>query len=101
MMGSSFLAPAESRYGAIEGECLGVVNALHKSRYYTLGCDKLIVGTDHKPLVLVLATKDMDDVANPRLMRLKQKTLAWRFRIIHILGNKLGGARRTLQTQGA
>ena len=47
MIGSSFLAPAETRYGAIEGECLGVVNALHKSRYYTMGCDKLIVCTDH------------------------------------------------------
>ena len=90
MIGSSFLAPAETRYGAIEGECLGVVNALHKSRYYTMGCDKLIVCTDHKPLVPVLSTKNMDDIENPRLMRLKQKTLAWRFMIIHILGRELG-----------
>ena len=47
MVGSSFNSPAESNYGAIEGECLGVASALHKTRYYTQGCDKLIICTDH------------------------------------------------------
>ena len=50
MVGSSFLAPADSRYAAVEGEVLGVVNALHKSKYYTMGCDKLTVATDQSHL---------------------------------------------------
>ena len=35
MVGSSFNSPAESNYNPIEGECLGVASALHKTRYYT------------------------------------------------------------------
>ena len=32
MVGSSFKSPAESNYAPIEGECLGVASALHKTR---------------------------------------------------------------------
>ena len=91
MVGSNFLSPAEAKYAPIEGECLGVANALYKTRYYTQGCDKLIVGTDHKPLVPVLAERDLETIDNPRLMRLKEKTLGWRFLIKHIPGRYLGG----------
>ena len=91
MVGSSFNSPAESNYAPIEGECLGVVNALHKTKYYTQGCDKLIVGTDHKPLLGVLNNRSLESIDNPRLVRLKEKTLGWRFRIIHIPGRKLVG----------
>ena len=50
MVGSNFTSPAESNYAQIEGECLGVVNALKKTSYYTQGCEKLVVGANHKPL---------------------------------------------------
>ena len=78
MVGISFLVPAESRYSRVEGELLGVVNALHKTRYYTQGAEKLIIGTDHKPLLGVL-DKSMELIDNPRLQRLAQKTLSWNF----------------------
>ena len=91
MVGSSFLSPAESRYAPIEGECLAVVNALYKTRHYTQGCDRLLVCTDHKPLVPVLNTKRLEDIENPRLLKLREKTLGWRFKSIHIPGRKLGG----------
>ena len=90
MVGSSFTSPAESNYYPIEGECLGVANALKKTRYYTQGCEKLLVGVDHKPLLGVLNDKSLENIDNPRLMRLKEKTLGWRFQIIHIPGRKLG-----------
>ena len=91
MVGSSFLSPAEQNYSPIEGEGLAVVNALHKTRHYTQGCDKLLVCTDHKPLVPVMSTKTLENIENPRLMRLVQKTLSWRFLIIHIPGKLLAG----------
>ena len=90
MVGSSFTSPAESNYAPIEGECLGVANALKKTRYYTQGCEKLIVGVDHKPLLGVLNDKSLESIDNPRLMKLKEKTLGWRFQIVHIPGRKLG-----------
>ena len=90
MVESLFLAPAESRNSPVEGELLGVVNALHKTRYYTQGAEKLIIGTVHKPLLGVL-DKSMELIDNPRLQRLAQKILSWNFRQVHIPGRKLGG----------
>merc|ERR1711895_7687 len=78
-------------YSPIEGEGLAVVNALHKTRHYTQGCDKLLVCTDHKPLVPVMSTKTLENIENPRLIRRVQKTLSWRFLIIHIPGKLLAG----------
>ena len=49
--GGRFNSPAESKYAPIEGELLGIVIALHKSRYLVSGHDNLTVLTDHKPLV--------------------------------------------------
>ena len=66
----------------------GGTSALHKTRYYTKGCDKLLIGTDHKPLLGVLNDRTMESLDNPRL---KEKTLGWRFKIIHIPGRKLCG----------
>ena len=84
MVGSSFNTPAESNYAPIEGECLRVASALHKTRYYTQGCDKLVISTDHNPVLAVLNDRSLDSLDNPRLIRLKEKTLGWRFKIIHI-----------------
>ena len=51
--GSRFLSPTESRYAAIEGEALAIVWGLEQTKYFTQGCEKLLVVTDHKPLVKV------------------------------------------------
>ena len=63
-----------------------MATALHKTRYYTKGCDKLMIGTDHKPLSGVLNDRSLDSLDNLRLIRLKEKTLGWRFKINHIPG---------------
>jgi hypothetical protein len=65
---SSFNSPAESNYAPIKGECFGVASALHKSRYYSLGCDKLLVSTDHKQLLGVLNDRSLESIDNPRLI---------------------------------
>ena len=46
---------------------------------------------DHKPLLGVLNERSLESMANPRLERLKEKMLGWRFKLIHIPGKKLGG----------
>jgi hypothetical protein len=75
----------------IEGECLGLASALHKTRYCTQGCDKLVIATDHKPLLGVLNDKALEGIDNPRLVCLKEKTLGWRFNIVHIQGKRVEG----------
>lgn len=91
LVGSRFTNRAEESYSATEGELLAVADSLIKSKYFTLGCEKLIIGTDHKPLLGILNDKSIDNIDNPRLVRLKIKTLAWRFQVMHIPGKNHGG----------
>ncbi|KAJ8335347.1 hypothetical protein SKAU_G00386890 [Synaphobranchus kaupii] len=86
LAGSRFLSPTEQRYAAIEGEALAVAWGLEQTRYFTQGCDNLVVVTDHKPLVKIFGDRTLDEITNSRLFRLKQRTLPWRFDIVHLPG---------------
>jgi len=86
LAGSRFLSAAEERYAAIEGEALAVAWGLEQTRYFTQGCDDLLVITDHKPLVKIFGDRTLDEISNSRLFRLKQRTLMWRFTIAHLPG---------------
>ncbi len=86
LAGSRSLRDAEKRYAPIEGESLAVAWALEDTRWFTLGCPNLIIATDHKPLLKILGDKCLDSIINPRLFRLKQRTLMWSFRILFIAG---------------
>ena len=84
---SRFLSSAERNYAAVEGEALAVAWGLEQTRYFTLGCDDLLVVVDHKPLVKLLGDRRLDEITNPRLLRLKQRTLMWKFEIEYQPGN--------------
>ncbi|XP_077359925.1 uncharacterized protein LOC144005545 [Festucalex cinctus] len=86
LAGSRFLSSAEQRYAAIEGEALAVAWGLEQTKYFTQGCDNLVVVTDHKPLVKIFGDRTLDEITNSRLFRLKQRTLPWRFDIVHLPG---------------
>ena len=45
MVGSRFTHAVEANYSATEGELLAQADALHKTKYFTLGCPQLILGT--------------------------------------------------------
>ena len=51
-----------------------------------MGCQNLYVATDHASLVTVLGDQSLADVENPRLARIKERTLWWQFKIIHTPG---------------
>ena len=86
LAGSRFLLSSEERYAPIEGEALAVAWGLEQSRYFTQGCENLLVVTDHKPLVKILGDRTLDEITNTRLFRLKQRTLPWFFKIAHLPG---------------
>ena len=95
LAGSRFLSSAEQRYAAIEGEALAVAWGLEQTRYFTQGCDNLIVVTDHKPLVKIFGDRTLDEISNSRLFRLKQRTLPWRFEMHHLPGKSNSAADAT------
>ena len=82
LAGSRFLNSAEQRYAAIEAVAWG----LEQTRYFTQGCDNLMIATDHKPLIKIFGDRTLDEITNSRLFRLKQRTLPWRFEIRHLPG---------------
>ena len=86
LAGSRFTKGAEERYAPVEGEALAVEWALESTKHYTLGNHKLLVATDHKPLLKILGDRRLEDIPNPRLVQLKEKTLRWKFSIMHIPG---------------
>ena len=93
-MGGQFNTKAESNYSPVEGEALAVVKALRKTRYFILGCEDLIVVTDHKPLIKVFSNCRLEEIDNPRLLSLKERTMIFRFKLVHIAGkyNKIPDA---------
>lgn len=88
LVGSRFTSSAESRYAPVEGEALAVVNALDKSRFFVLGCPDLTIAVDHKPLLRIFNDRALHAIDNPRLRNLKEKTLKYRFSLVHVPGVK-------------
>ena len=86
LVGSHFTHAAESRYAPIEGEALAVADALEKAKHFVLGCKRLTIATDHRPLLKIFGDRSLDNIGNPRLRNLKEKTLQYRFKIVHIPG---------------
>ena len=86
LVGSRFTHAAESRYAPVEGEALAVADALDKARFFVLGCSNLIIAVDHKPLLKVFGDRSLEDITNARLRNLKEKSLRYRFRMVHIPG---------------
>lgn len=76
---------------------LNVARALEDSRYFKLGCRNLVIATYHKPLVRILNDRALDDTPNPRLFRLKPRTLMWNYRVVHVPGKAIPAAHATLR----
>ena len=55
-----------------------------------LGCSNLLLATNHKPLVGVFA-KNLEDIENPRLLSIAEKTMWFKFTTIHVPGKLNNG----------
>ena len=51
-----------------------------------MGCDDLLVITDHKPLTKIFGDRTLDEITNSRLFSFKQQALPWHFEIEHMPG---------------
>ena len=59
---------------------------------FLLGCHHFLIQTDHKPLVPILGDKALDTIDNPRVVRLKEKTLPYSFEAQHLEGASMFAA---------
>ncbi len=85
--GSRSLSSAEKNYATIEAELLAVQWAVTKSHQFLAGAPEFVVATDHRPLVGIFE-KSMDDLTNPRIVRLREKLARYNFRVTWVEGKK-------------
>jgi len=70
----------------VEGEALALADGLHRARFFVLGCEELLIAVDHKPLLKIFGDRSLNDIENLRLRKLKEKTLQYRFKMVHLPG---------------
>ena len=86
--GSCALTPAQSRYAVCELEALGIQYALEKCAFYLRGAPRFQITTDHRPLVGIWNT-DLAQISNPRLLRIRMKTIPYDFEVVWRAGKKM------------
>ena len=95
--GSQFTHNTESRYASTEGEAIAVAWSLEHSKF-TLGCNNLIISTDHRPLLGIFNNKELNSINNPRLCNLKLRNFKFNMQYI-TLPSGTGGQMFALVTQ--
>ena len=68
----------EERYSITEMEMLASVWATRKCHIYLLG-KPFIIQTDHNPLTSIIDKQGMNGIANPRLQKMREKILVYKF----------------------
>ena len=81
--GSCALTPTQSCYAVCELEALGIQYALEKCNHYLRGAPKFTIVTDHRPLVGIW-TMELAAITNPRLLRLRMKTVPYDFELMNL-----------------
>ena len=88
---SSYLAGAlsatERRYAQIEKEALATTWACERLADCLIG-KRFRVETDHKPLVPILGSKNLEEMS-PRIQRLRMRLLRFDFTVSHVPGKSL------------
>ncbi|UYV82899.1 K02A2.6-like [Cordylochernes scorpioides] len=84
---SRTLTKTEQGYAQIEKEALAITWACERFKDFVVG-KSFLIETDHKPLVLIFTTKDLNDLT-PRLQRYCMRMLQFSFHIFHTPGKDL------------
>ena len=81
------MSATENRYAQIEKEALAITWACEKLSAYVLGL-KVLLETDHKPLVPLMTYKHLDDLP-PRVLRFRLRLMRFDYQILHVPGKYL------------
>ena len=70
--GSRYLRDAETRYAMVELEALAIHYGIKQCHLYLSGLPEFIVVTDHQPLKSIFNKKDLFEIDNEKLMKIKK-----------------------------
>ena len=81
----------EARYSTTEIEMLAVLWSANKCSLYLLGLPGVRLVVDHQPLLPLINTKSLHQIANPRLQSMREKLLpfalnaVWKKGSLHVV----------------
>ena len=81
------MSDTEKRYVQIEKEAFATTWACNKFSEYVLG-RKFLIEMDHKPLVPLLSTKNLDSLPS-WILRFHLRMMIFHYSIVHVLGKTL------------
>ena len=84
---SRAMSETEKRYAQIEKEALATTWACEKFSEYIVG-RKILIETDHKPLVPLFSMKTLDRLP-PRILRFRLRLMRFQYAIVHVPGKHL------------
>lgn len=84
---SRTMTETERHYAQIEREALGITWAAEKLSEYITGI-QVIFETDHKPLVQILQSKNLDTLT-PRLQRFRMRLMLYDYTVVYVPGKDL------------
>ena len=84
------LTNIEQRYAQIEKEVLAITWACERFSDFLVGLN-FHVETDHKPLVPLLGSKNLDELP-PRIQRLRMRLMRFAYSISHVAGKNIATA---------
>ncbi|XP_054281390.1 uncharacterized protein K02A2.6-like [Macrosteles quadrilineatus] len=87
---SRTLSETERNYSNIEREALSLTWSCDKFKDYIVG-EHITLETDHKPLVSILTTKEINDMT-PRLQRLRLRLMRYSYNVTYTPGKHLATA---------
>ena len=70
--GSRYLKDVETRYAMVELEALAIHYGIKQCHLYLSGMKHFDVVTDHQPLKTIFNKKDLHEIDNEKLMKIKQ-----------------------------
>ena len=86
LYGSASLTPAQQKYAITKRELLAIYHSFHKLKHYLYGAE-IEVMTDHKPLLQILKSKDID-IPDPQLTRWILFLNSFNFTVKHVPGKQ-------------
>ena len=85
---SRSLSETEKRYAQVEKESLAVTWCCEKFADYLIGMHRFTIETDHKPLLALLKSKQLDELT-PRIQRFRMRLLRFSYDIMYTAGKDL------------